>query len=146
MISMRENRDCGLTAEANYLGEVLGTHDPEGAYAMIRRDYGYPDGDGFRCDLWDSPTRHAHILAAMTGEHVGMISDPQRMPGIILVRKGLLTWHWVCRISEHVWHDGYKARSGLISGCSIVLGLAVDGDAGPLPWHWRLWGRLTSWT
>lgn len=145
MIRMTQDRDCGLVAMSNYLDEVLDIHDAPAAYSMIRREFAYPAGDGFRCDLWDSPPRHFEIMRKVTGRRIALVSDPQTMPCVCLVRNGLFLWHWVTRINANLWHDGHNTRIGPIDIGTIVLAYAVDGDAGDLPWYWGVWEYMTRW-
>jgi hypothetical protein len=150
LIAQKEQRDCGLVAISNLLS-VLDLYDAEGAYSQIRREQGYPEGDGFRCDLWDSPSRHLEIMQRMTRQNVGLVEDLVG-PAVVLLRLSWTCWHWVTVIgypghgAPLQWHDGHAVLSvpfeRRFPGCKVMLAYTIGGT-GKLPWYYRLWGWLT---
>jgi hypothetical protein len=105
---------------------------------------------GILADFWDSPTRIAGWCEKLTGSEMGLLDTHDAVPCIVLVRISWRVWHWVTVIGHApdgrlLWHDGRQLIGGdMPSRYKIQLAMAIGGPE-PMPWYYRLWGRLTSW-
>jgi hypothetical protein len=145
MVKMAGTNDCGPVALANLLAAETNA-DPAMLYTAILRDWGFPVGrSALLQDLWDSPSRHLLIAEHYSGRRVGTCSA-ETGPSVILLRLGALKYHWVVRITESIWHDGHKIRTGPCEdyqpGARVVLAYRVGG-LGRWPWWVWPWHYIT---
>lgn len=148
-VSMQRVSDCGPVAMANYLEAAIGS-SAESAYNRIMTEFKFPKDDGLVADLWDSPPRHFKVLEAITGQRVGVVEGFNAStsgPCVVLLRLGLISYHWVCLYNGGVWFDGKRVTSDTFEnrfpGARVVMAYSL-GVSGRLPWYWSLWWGLTK--
>ncbi len=143
--TMTTDFDCEKTAIANLIA-YLADGDAQPIKARIDgQPTWYP-----ACDLWGSPTRVGGILQKLTGQIVGTVPAHDLMPCLVLVRTGLLTWHWVAAFGMQAsgklwWHNGKSAWLGPLPKEWTVSCCLGVGSTGKWPWWWQLWGKLVDW-
>jgi hypothetical protein len=148
MINMRTAHDCGPAAISNLL-EVAAGIPAASTYDRILREHGFPNVNGLRDDLWDSPARHVEVARAVSGLEVGVSSGPGT-PAAVLLHLGGVKFHWVVRISRSdassVWHIG----TGLVVQAGndppagrVVFSYKVGSSKRPAL-YWRAWRALTD--
>jgi len=124
MISMRTNHDCGPVAIANFLELTQNTY-PGATYELCLTNHKFPNKNDIKDDLWDSPARHRDVVLDVAGKPVKFVKDltHQSAPAVVLLRTGILSFHWVVLIAASetgaTWHTG--------------VGLAVTSGVGHPP-------------
>jgi hypothetical protein len=148
MIPMKNQIDCGKISVSNHLETMLGW-PAEQIYAKLPKQPSWWPW----CDFWDSPSRHFAMIEELTGQSAGLVPcDPLLVPSVVLLRLSWTAWHWVTVAAvghnTFIWHDGHEMTNQTFQerfpGCKVILAYALGGVV-PLPWYWRLWGRVTSW-
>lgn len=151
MITMKTPRDCGPVAIANMIEADLG-HPAGVTYDRVLSEFGFPNRNDWRDDLWDSPARHLQVVEAITGRPAGI---PERLEraAAVLVHLGGIKFHWVTLLNSvagcAVWHDGRTIVSTSSAANApvgrIVFAYTIGGPGRPA-WWWRWWKGITDTT
>lgn len=144
-VKMAKDYDCGNTAAANLLAYLSG-----GDAAAIRDQMTGQPSWWPAADFYDSPTRMAKHLQKLSGQIVGTVPAHDLIPCLVLVRVGLMTWHWVAVFGLQpsgtlCWHSGKGlCMEPLPPEWKVSCCIAI-GSTGKWPWWWQLWGKIVDW-
>ena len=150
-VPMSSSIDCGRCSASNHVAAMTGK-DARALYEQTAK-FKQPSFM-FACDFWDSPTRQLAMIADLSGKPAGLVPfDPFVVPCTVLIRKGLMAWHWVTVLTignggSYRLHDGEREFEGVtieqrFPETTIALACAIGGT-GKLSWLWKLWGTV-SW-